>query len=190
MTKRIRLIATASAVLVSLWAGALSAAVPPTSGTVSIEPDRGDPNLDRSLPAFVDALGEAFYTRGFTVLEQPGHAAYVVELKLSRVDVGTGTAKVPNDKSSVEPGGAPNAVGVGVRIPLPTGKSTLVPLQRTQMEIRIKARADESLLWQGTAITVRAAGTKKGQDATVASDLSAALLRAYPAQPEGVIGVP
>lgn len=173
----------------ALWGGSVSAA-PPATGTISIESRDADAALGPSMPAFVNALGEAFATRGFTVLEQPGHAAYVVELDVSRVDVGTGTAKVPTDRSTVEPGGAPNAVGVGVRIPLATGKSTLVPLQRTRMEVRIKTRADQGLVWHGTAITVRAAGTRKGQDAVVAADLSAALLRAYPAQPEDVIGVP
>jgi len=175
--------------LAALWGGSVSA-VPPATGTISIEARDADAAFGPSMPAFVNALSEAFATRGFTVIEQPGHAAYVVELDVSRVDVGTGTAKVPTDRSTVEPGGAPNAVGVGVRIPLATGKSTLVPLQRTRMEVRIKTRADQGLVWHGTAITVRAAGTRKGQDAVVAADLSAALLRAYPAQPEDVIGVP
>lgn len=171
--------------------GEAMAAAPPASGTISIEtPGDDDAALGRSLPAFVNALSGAFETKGFTILDQPGHAAYVVELSLSRADVGTGTAKVPQDSSSVVPGGAPNAVGVGVLIPLATGKSTLVPLQRTELAIKLRKRDDQNVLWQGSAITVRAAGTQKGRDMTVASDLSQALLRAYPAQPEGVIGVP
>lgn len=190
MTKAKGWIATAGMAFASLCGASLSAAEPPAGGTVSIETREGDAVLGRSMPAFVNALGEAFETKGFTVLEQPGHAAYVVELGLSRVDVGTGMAKVPKEGSSVIPGGAPNAVGVGVFIPLATGKSTLVPLQRTRLEIKLRKRGDQSILWQGSAITVRAAGTRKGQDSTVASDLSQALLRAYPAQPEGVIGVP
>jgi len=190
MRKMADWIATAGVAFAFLWGGTLSAAAPPTSGTISIEASDNDAALDRSIPAFVNALGEAFDTKGFTVLEQPGHAAYVVELRLNRADVGIGTAKVPTESSSVSPGGAANAVGVSARIPFGTGKSTLVPLQRTQLEIRVRKRDDQNVLWQGAAITVRAGGTRKGQDATVASDLSTALLRAYPTQPEGVIGVP
>ena len=190
MTKTRDWIAAAGMAFASLCGAALSAAAPPAGGTISIETPDSDAALARSMPAFVNALGEAFDTKGFTVLEQPGHAAYVVELSLSRTDVGTGTAKVPKEGSSVIPGGAPNAVGVGVFIPLATGKSTLVPLQRTRLEIKLRKRDDQSILWQGSAITVRAAGTRKGQDMTVAADLSQALLRAYPAQPEGIIGVP
>ena len=175
---------------VSFNGAALLAATPPAAGTISIEAQDKDGSLDRSIPVFVNAVGEAFDTRGFTVLEQPGHAAYVVELRVSRAEVGTGTAKIPAESSSVMPGGAPNAVGVSARIPFGTGKSTLVPLQRTQLEIRVRKRDDPNILWQGAAITVRAAGSRKGQDAAVASDLSAALLRDYPTQPEGVVGVP
>ena len=169
--------------------GSASAAEPPASGTVSIEPAAADPEVASSLPAFVTAIGDALEPKGFTVLEEPGHAAFVVELGLNRVEVGTGTAKVATTGSQVLPG-ASRGSGVGVVIPLPTGKSALVPLQRTRLEIRIRKRGDNEVLWQGAAVTIRAAGTPKGQDEAVASALAQALLRSYPAQPEGVIGVP
>ena len=63
----------------------------------------------------------------FTILEDPGHAAYVAELILSRAEVGTGSAKVSSGGAAVTPGGAYGSVGAGVIIPLPTGKSRLVP---------------------------------------------------------------
>ena len=88
------------------------------------------------------------------------------------------------------PGGAGGSVGAGVIIPLPTGKSRLVPLQRVQLELRIRRRGEESIIWHGAAVTVRAAGTKKGADEVVAADLSNTLLRSYPVQPEDVVGVP
>jgi len=165
-------------------------AEPPTGGTISVEAKADDTRMNPALPTFAKAVGEAFEAKGFTVLEQPGHAAFVVELGLSREEVGTSRAKVSTERSSVQPGGAPNAVGVGMRIPLPTGKSALVPLERTRLEIRIHKRGEDAVAWQGAAITVRGDGTKKGADAVVAADLSAALLRAYPNQPEDVIGVP
>jgi len=173
------------------WSGSLQAAPPPpTAGTISIEAKTGADQSATLVTAFIKAMGEAFETKGFTVLEEPGHAAYVAEFSLNREEVGTGRAKVSTEGSSVQPGGAPNAVGVGVRIPLPTGKSTLVPLERTRLELRVHKRGEDATLWQGAAITVRGDGTRRGADATVAADLSAALLRAYPNQPEEMIGVP
>ena len=175
--------------LASIWCGSLSAAEPPTSGTFSIEAKADDPDLAASMPMFVAAVGDALTTRGFTLLEEPGHAAFVVEIGVTRDQVGTASAKVPASHSQILPGASP-AVGAGIVIPFPTGKSTLVPLQRTRLDVHIRKRGEEGVTWQGAAVTVRAARTAKGTDKTVAADLIRAILRAYPAQPEDVIGVP
>jgi hypothetical protein len=183
-----RIIACAMA-LAPWWCGSLPAATPPVSGTLSIEANAADPNLAAAIPTFVEMVGDALTARGFTLLEEPGHAAFVVEIGVMRDEVGTASAKVPAGHSQVLPGASP-AVGVGVVVPFSTGQSTLVPLQRTRLDVRFRKRGEDGVTWQGAAVTVRAARTAKGTDKTVAADLIQALLRAYPAQPEGVIGVP
>jgi hypothetical protein len=160
----------------------LSAATPPASGTITIETADAGPDLATSMQTFINAVGDAFSARGFTLLEEPGHSAFVVEMGVRRDEVGTGSARIAV--------GSAQMVGAGVRIPLSGGKSAIVPLQRTRLEIRIHKRGEQDVAWQGAAVTVRAAGTAKGEDKRVASDLASALLRAYPAQPENVIGVP
>jgi hypothetical protein len=176
--------------LVPVWGGSLAAAAPPGGGTISIEPKTGDGDYDRSMPAFVSAASDALAAKGFTILEDAGHSAYVGELILSRVAVGTGTAKVPAGRATAGGGGPGPSVGAGVVIPFSTGASALVPLVRTRLELRIRKRGADGVVWDGAAVTVRAAGTKKGADEPVAVDLSEALLRGYPTEPEGVIGVP
>jgi len=183
-----RIVACAIA-LVSIWCGPSQAAAPPTSGTLSIEAQAAEPDLAASMPAFVEAIGDALTSRGFTLLEEPGHAAFVVEIGVTRDQVGTASTKVPASHAQVLPGGSP-AVGVGVVVPFPTGRSTLVPLQRTRLDIRLRKRGEDGVSWQGAAVTVRAARTAKGGDKAVAADLAQAILRAYPTQPEDVIGVP
>jgi hypothetical protein len=190
MTKNHASIAAAALALALAWGAPLPAAPPAAPGTISIEATGADAELRASVPAFVNAMDEALTAKGFTILQEPGHAAYVAELSLSRAEVGTGTAKVPVSGSVITPGDSSSRVGAGITVPLPTGKSRLVPLQRTRLELRIRKRGEESTMWQGAAITVRGAGTKKGQDEAVASDLTQAILRAYPAEPEDVIGVP
>ncbi|WP_442681372.1 hypothetical protein ACSBM8_09480 [Sphingomonas sp. ASY06-1R] len=178
------------AIALAALPSALSAApAPPAGGTISIAPKTADGDYDAALSSFVEATTEALGEQGFTILDAD-HAAYSADLILSRADVGTGTAKVPRDRASGEPGGAFGSVGVGVRIPLPTGKSNIVPLQRTRLELRIRKRGTPDIVWNGAAVTVRAAGTPKGADARVAADLSNALLRSYPLQPPTDIGVP
>jgi hypothetical protein len=175
--------------LVPILGGSLSAATPPNGGTISIEPKTADGDYDSATPAFVNAASEALAAKGFTILEDPGHSAYVAELILSRVEVGTASAKASAGSSAVTPGGA-GSVGAGVTIPLPTGKSRLVPVQRTRLEMRIRKRGEEGVVWDGVAVTVRPAGTKKGANEVVASDLSEAVLRTYPAEPKDIVGVP
>lgn len=186
MIKRLSMIAAATAALSPpLWA-----APPPNGGTISIQPAPADGDQGPPTPSILNAASEAFAAKGFTILEDPAHAAYVAELIVSRAEVGTGTAKASAGSAAVLPGGASGSVGAGVTIPLSTGKSRLVPLQRTRLEIRIRKRGEEGIVWHGAATTVRAAGTRKGGDDAVASDLSEAVLRGYPAEPEGVVGVP
>ena len=183
-------IAAAAMVLASIWGGSLSAASPPSGGTISIEPRAGEEDASAMRP-FVVAANEALGAKGFTILPEPGHATYVAELSLTRVDLGTSKAKaLTGGSSSVTPGAVPGAVGAGATVPLSTGKSRLVAVQRIRLEIRIRKRGEDAILWDGAALTVRAAGTRKGADEVVAADLSTAVLRSYPARPEGLIGVP
>jgi len=190
MAKGIFLMVAGVMALTPICGGRLAAADPPAGGTISIQRKTADGEYESSMPAFVNAATEALAAKGFTILEDPGHAAYVGELTLSRAEVGTGTAKASKGRTDAMPGGAGGSVGAGVIIPLPTGKSRLVPLQRVQLELRIRKRGEDGIVWHGAAVTVRAGGTKKGADEVVAADLSNALLRSYPAVPEDVVGVP
>lgn len=163
--------------------GALSAATPPKGGTIVIEPKTADGEDDPSFHSFVDAVSAALMAKGFTIFDDSAHAAYLAELTLSRATIGTGLGKNPNE-DSVSP------AGTGVAIPLPTGNSSVVTLQRTQLEIRIRHREDGNVVWDGTAVTVREGGTRTGAIQAVAVDLSKALLDGYPVEPKDIIGVP
>ena len=189
MRKCAVLIAVTGMSLTPIHGGSLSAA-PPSGGTVSIEPRTADGDYDASMHSFLEATAEALAARGFTILADPGHAAYVAELILSRGEVGTGLTKAASEHAAVAPGGDFTAVGAGLTIPFSTGQSRLVALERTKLELRLRKRDDKRVIWDGAAVTVRAAGTRKGSAGTVASNLSEAVLQNYPAEPEGVVGVP
>ena len=171
-----------AAALAATTAGAAPVA-PPQGGTISIQPKTTDGDYDASLTAFADAAAAALAARDFTVLDDTGHAAYVVELLLGREDIGTGLARVPGQRAAA-------VVGLGVAVPLSTGRSDVVPLRRTRLEMRVRRRGEAAIVWDGAAVTIREASTRTGADGAVATDLVGALLQAYPAQPRTVIGVP
>jgi hypothetical protein len=115
----------AALALMAYPSGLWAAPPPPPGGTISLAPKTANGDYDASLQSFVEATSEALGVQGFTILDAD-HAAYSAELILSRVEVGTGTAKVPQSRSSVDRGGAFGSVGAGVTIPLTTGKSSIV----------------------------------------------------------------
>ena len=77
MTKCLKRVAIAAATLVAFGAGPLTAASPPNGGSISIEATAEPNTASRAMPAFVNATSEALAARGFTILEDPGHSAYV-----------------------------------------------------------------------------------------------------------------
>jgi hypothetical protein len=160
----------------------LAASPPPNGGTIAIQPKTVE-GYDPSMPAFVDAATAALNAKGFTILDDPNHTAYVGELTLSRTAVGTGFGK---DRG----GASASVVGTGVVVPFSTGQSSVVTLQRTRLELRIRKRGEEGIVWDGTAVTVRPTGSRNGTDEAVATDLSNALLQIYPALPTEVVGIP
>lgn len=183
-----RLIVAAAACLAPLWGGAMAASAPTSGGTISVDFKTPADATGAAITSFREAANDALATKGFTILDDPGHAAYVAELTLTRIEVGTSTAKVPRGKPSASMGGS--SVGAGVTLPLSAGETTLVPLQRIRLDMRISKRGEDGVVWTGAAVTVRAAGTKKGADAVVAADLSRALLNSYPVTFGDVVPVP
>jgi hypothetical protein len=182
------LVPAAALMATPCWAAPADASLVP--GTISLEVTQTAPELRSSTPGFVGAVGQALADKGFTVIDEPGHAGLVADLAVSRDQVGAVNAKVPRGGRATTSGGAPDAVGANMTFALPSAKNRVVPLQLTRLEVHIRKRGDAGILWQGTAITVRPAGTRKGEDAVVASDLIGAILHDYPAPPEGIISVP
>jgi hypothetical protein len=157
-----------------------------TLGTISVEPRPVDPHLRAAVATFVDEVDRALAEKGFTTIERAGHARFVAELSLTRTEVGTTTAKVPVAGSEIVSGGSSSQVGGGVTVMLPTAKVRTVPLQQTRLEVRIKKRGEDIVIWHGAALTVRAAG----QDKAISADLTRTIFRTYPEQAEGVASIP
>lgn len=163
--------------LIALAPAPSLAATPPTEGTMAVEAKED---------LFRDAAASALADKGFTLLDGAGHAAFTMELAITVTAVGTVDAKVATTGAKVENGGLRNGVGSAVKIAVPTGKSRNVALERTQLDMVLRKRGETDILWRGSAVTVRNSATP----GNIAADLSNALLRQYPAQPESVIGVP
>jgi len=164
------------------------AAQAPTGGTIEIGASAGVNPADRLTAALADAVAEAFTRRGFLVLPDHGHAAVVAELAVDRADAGTGSARVSAAPPQAFGGGFG---GAGASVAVPFGRGTRsVPLQRIQLRLTLRKRGADAVIWQGAAATVRPIGAHRSDEASIARDLTAAILAPYPAQAAGIAGVP
>lgn len=162
------------------------AAPGPRGGTIAVSAlPRPDPNPDpgdRLAASVTDRVTATLATKGFTLLPDPDHAAYLAEVSVERADIGTSTVSGAADRALV--------TGAGVNIPLSRGRAVLAPLQRITVQVRIRRRGEPAVLWQGAAMTVRS-GAMRGRAADdLSSSLSQAALSAYPVQAAGTISIP
>lgn len=160
-----------------------ASAVPQVSlGTISVGAGRDASNAEDASPDVDAAAAAALGEKGFTILNDPGHAAYVAEVVVTRTDVGAAPVRVRSGKAAV--------VGAGLSVPIGSGGSRIVPLQRTELTITIRKRGGAAILWHGAAMTVRSEGALNASADGVASALSEAALRRYPAVSNEVTSVP
>ncbi|WP_156347957.1 hypothetical protein [Sphingomonas sp. Leaf231] len=155
---------------------------PQGGGTVAVisptdaDHDEGWSRISREAALMV--LGD----KGFTLLDDRDHAAYVAEVITTRSQVGTSVAKARGE--------TPVVAGASVSIPIARRKSVLVPMQRTMIEIRLRKRGGATAFWQGSAVTVRAGKTSGALAERLAFELSQAALSSYPGTTAGTISIP
>lgn len=179
-------LAATALLLPATFVGPAGAQEPQPLGTISVEATPVDPTLGAAISTFINAVGKALTDTGYTTIEGAGHARFVADLSLTRTEIGTTTAKVPVTGSQLIQGGASSRVGGGASILLPTSKTRIVPLQETRLEVRIRKRGEDVVIWHGAALTIRAAG----QDQATSADLARAVFQTYPSQPDGIVSIP
>lgn len=152
----------------------------PATGTICVTVQTaGD---DSFAKTWADAASKALDARGFTILNDPAHAAFGAEVAAIRTEVGT---SVIHDRAT-----RPLATGGGVNIPLAPPRPVLAPLQRMRIEVRIRRRGIQSIIWQGAAVTVRPIDARGVGAEDVAFALAQAALSSYPTQTTVAITVP
>jgi hypothetical protein len=180
----IKMIRAAGSAILALAAVADEAApaAPRSGGTIAVrtieEGGDDDPLKQISLDAVTAALG----MKGFTILDDPDHAANIAEVVIKRTEVGSSLAR-----GRVAP---PIVTGMAVTIPTSRGKSVVVPMQRTELEIRVRRRGEQQPFWEGAAVTVRSADARNASAEQLATMLSQAAIGPYPSVVTSAISVP
>lgn len=175
--------AAGSAILaLAAMAGDPAPAAPRSGGTVAVKTAEDDGDDDPLKQFSLDAVTMALGLKGFTILDDPDHAANIAEVMIKRTEIGSSLAR-----GRVAP---PIVTGMAVTIPTSRGKSVVVPMQRTELEIRVRRRGEQQPFWEGAAVTVRSAGARNASAERVATTLSRAAIGPYPSVVTSPISVP
>jgi hypothetical protein len=155
---------------------------PPRGGTIAVVAADGD-QADAAMAAIArEAVMTALGDKGFTILDDRDHAAYIAEVVAERSNVGTSVTRKRGEAASV--------MGGGINIPLKANGAALVAMQRLAIEIRIHKRGDTASLWHGAAVTVRSVEPSPTVAERLAVQLSQTALNAYPTIVDTAISVP
>ena len=180
----------ASLVLAPLALAGCATAVPPVEvtrfhigdqtarGTIAVEPLTLSDDTSIEFRSYAAAVGRELQRIGFT--EMPGagsqYVASVNYLRDVRGTLGGGRSPV-----SVGVGGSTGSygsgVGLGIGINLSGPPKDIIV---TQLNVQIKRRADNTVIWEGRALTEAKEGSPAAQPGMAASKLAEALFRDFP----------
>ncbi|TXC70475.1 DUF4136 domain-containing protein [Sphingomonas ginsenosidivorax] len=162
----------------------------PGRGTVTVTLRDADPVRDAAGDAvddpFVQATRNALSNADFVVLPAGDHGRYVATVVVTRQQRGVVTANGVEDKSSADVGNW----GGGVRVTLPSRKTSLHGLVVTEMHIEMRRRSDQGLVWSGSALTAQVDGTSAGSPRAVGTKLANRIVAQFPVTVNGPISVP
>lgn len=162
----------------------------PRAGTITVDLSGKDPawedcgeaaDGDPFIRSTVNALGNA----NFLVLPRGTHSRYIASVEVSQQQRGSVTADGVEAKSAVNIGNW----GESVRLTPPSKKMNLHNLIITRLDIKVRRRGDDQLVWSGSALTAQVAGTEVGSIAAISVKLANAVISQFLITVQGPISV-
>jgi len=147
-----------------------------TPGTVTVEAVKDEATPAAVRQAFADAVEQALLDARFTALPPQARGRYIARISIARAERG---AVASNGREQGASGGLGNWGGA-VSVTLPSDKRQLRGLIVTTLTVELVSRADDKVVWRGSALTAQAAGTRADVPATLAAKLAPAIIRAFP----------
>ena len=143
-----------------------------------------DPVVAQSLEfrTYAAAIASEMARIGFETAVAPGSATYLAAVSITqqshavqrpspfRIGFGLGGASF----------GGNNAVGGGVGVSAPVGKGRINETRFNTLSIKLKRRADESLIWEGTATDLTSGRDPKSSLSAAVPALAHAMLADFP----------
>jgi hypothetical protein len=159
----------------------------PTPGTVTVEPMPENAGPAEVRTAFAEAVERALIDANFIALPGAvGQARYIARIAVSRRAQGEVASDAPVTGTATRVGNW----GAGMTVTLPSAKSQLRTLVVTELTIELVSRAEDRVVWRGSALTAQVDGTPGDAPVAVVTTLVGAVMRGFPEVQEGAISVP
>jgi hypothetical protein len=160
---------------------------PVEPGNFTVEPLRTNATISPEYQTYADAVSREMGRLGFTPTRTTvaGDSRYIVSVAFLRAARGYVDKPAPFSIGLGAGGGSfgrRSGVGLGGGVTLPIGGDRQQAVIGSELSAQIRRRTDNTVVWEGRAITESLEGSAGGQPIAVADKLAAALFRGFPGE--------
>lgn len=160
---------------------------PVEPGSFTVEPLRTNATISPEYQTYADAVSRELSRLGFTPTRTTvsSDSRYVVSVAFLRATRGYVEKPAPFSVGLGAGGGSfgrRSGVGVGGGVTLPVGGGRQQAVIGSELSAQIRRRADNTVVWEGRAMTESLEGKTSSQPITVADKLASALFQGFPGE--------
>ncbi|MBB5717556.1 hypothetical protein FHR23_000463 [Stakelama sediminis] len=154
--------------------------------TYTIQPLSTQPTISQEYQQYADAVATQLNALGFAPASAGnddndiGKSGYIAAMSYTRAPVGT-VRKRPPLSIGLGGGSFGGDVGVGGGASFGIGGGVRQVIG-TQLSVQLRRRSDNTVVWEGRAVTQTVIGGKDSSTAAIAQKLAAALFKGFPGE--------
>ncbi|MCC2978096.1 DUF4136 domain-containing protein [Sphingomonas sp. PL-96] len=161
--------------------------MPVQPGSFTVEPLRTNATISPEYQTYADAVSREMERLDFTPTRTTvtGDSQYVVSVSFVRATRGYVDKPAPFSVGLGAGGGSfgrRSGVGLGGGVTLPVGRGRQQAVIGSELSAQIRRRTDNTVVWEGRAVTESLEGKPGTQPITVADKLANALFRGFPGE--------
>jgi hypothetical protein len=159
--------------------------MPVTRGTIALVPADAKASFSLEYRSYADAVAGELRAQGFTPVNVEAGPAYLGTLTVTQ-NVAVGPRKPSPISIGIGgggfSGGRGGGVGLGGGVAFPVGHGSQNAIEFDALRLQIKRRADEALIWEGSAQVALDTRAPQASLARAVPAMAHALLEGFPGQ--------
>ena len=155
--------------------------VPPTRGTVMVQPVAGPKAVTPEYQLYADAVARSLAANGYAAAPDPTTSDFIAGVSYLRATRGVLREHSP---VSIGIGGGTwgGSAGLSAGATFPVGKGSSHELYVTELAVQLRRRSDNTVIWEGRAQTEAVQGQPDAQPVMAADRMAQALFKGFPGE--------